>query len=147
MSCRGCPYYDYGLDEQYCDKVGGKNLLFGYCEDVYTDIAKHINRSKQKRRNKRERDWKYKNHIKFLTENIQGYPFPAIYTDEVWIRGQGYVENPKPYYKRCYRGNHKGNRYSSYKKYANRCVRRYKGEIYNKGNQYRKIFDYWWTVD
>lgn len=32
------------------------------------------------------------------------------------------------------------------KKYANKVVRRYKGEIY-KGDGYKKCFDYWWTVD
>lgn len=32
-----------------------------------------------------------------------------------------------------------------YKRYSNRVVRRTK-EIY-KGNQYRKVFDYWWTID
>lgn len=147
MGCRECPYYDCGLSDQYCDKVGGKNLLFGYCEEAYSEILKHVNHSKQKRTNRKERDQKHKNHLKYLAENIQGYLSPVIYTDEVWIRGQGYVENSKPYYKRCYRSNHKGNRYSFYKKYANRCVRRYKGEIYNTGNNYRKIFDYWWRVD
>jgi hypothetical protein len=37
------------------------------------------------------------------------------------------------------------NRVRFYKKYSNRKVRRYKGEIGN-GNHYRKIFDYWWTL-
>ena len=147
LECIECPYYDYGLGGQYCEKVGGKTSWYGFCSYVYPDTPKQINHSKQKRRNRRERDQKHKNHLKFLAENIPGYPSSVMYTDEVWIRGQGYVENPKPYYKRCYRGNHKGNRYSSYKKYANRCVRRYKREIHNKGNQYRKIFDYWWIVD
>ena len=32
-----------------------------------------------------------------------------------------------------------------YKRYSNRVVRHTK-EIY-KGNQYRKVFDYWWTID
>ena len=131
----------------WCDKVGGKTYWAYKCSDAYPEIRPTINYSKQKRRNKRERDQKHKNHLKFLAENIQYYPSPVIYNNEIWIRGQGYVENPKPYYKRCYRGNHKGNRYSLYKKYANRCIRRYKGEIHNKGNQYRKIFDYWWNVD
>ena len=147
LKCNTCPYFDYGLGGQYCDKVGGKNLLYGYCTYVYEKIPNQVNNSKQKRRNKRERDQKHINHLIFLAENIQYYPSPVIYTDEIWISRQGYIENPKPYYKRYYQGNHKGNRYSFYKKYANRCVRRYKGEIHNKGNQYRKIFDYWWTVD
>ena len=147
LECKNCPYYNYALGGQWCDKVGGYVYRFGYCNDIYGVEIKHKNQCKQKRRNKRERDQKHKNHLKFLAENIQYYPCPVIYTDEIWIEGQGWVENLKSYYKRCYRGNHKGNRYSLYKKYANRRVRRYKGEIHNKGNQYRKIFDYWWTVD
>lgn len=131
----------------WCDKVGGKVFWAYMCSDAYQDDSKRINHSKQKRRSKRERDQKHKNHLKFLAENIQYAPSPVIYADEIWIEGQGWVENLKPYYKRCYRGNHNGNRYSLYKKYANRRVRRYKGEIHNIGNQYRKIFDYWWTVD
>lgn len=147
MKCRNCSYFDFGLGGQYCDKVGGKTLLYGHCTYVYEKNSKHTNHSKQKRRSKRERDQKHKNRLKFLSENVQYYPSPVIYIDETYVEGEGYVDNQKPYYKRYYRDNHKGGRYKFYKKYANRCVRRYKGEIHIKGNHYRKIFDYWWTVD
>lgn len=147
LECKSCPYYDYGLGGQYCEKVGGKTLLYGYCEDAYIQPIIIKNYSKQKRRNKRERDQKHKNHLKFLAENVRYYLSPVIYTDEIYVKGEGWVGNPKPYYKRCYRDNHKGGRYKYYKKYSNRCVRGYKGEIHSKGNQYRKIFDYWYTVD
>lgn len=147
LECRNCPYYDYVLGGQYCEKVGGKTLLYGYCTYVYKKPIKQINHQKQKRRDKKECDQKYKSHLKFLSENVQYYPSPVIYIDEIYVKGEGWVDNPKPYYKRCYRDNHKGGRYKYYKKYSNRCVRRYKGEIHNKGNQYRKIFDYWYTVD
>lgn len=131
----------------WCDKAGGKVYWADRYSAAYTQSEISQNHSKQKRRNKRERDQKYKNHLKFLDENVHYYPEPVIYTEEIYAKGEGWVKNPKPYYKRCYRGNHKGNRYSLYKKYANKCVRRYKGDIHNTGNQYRKIFDYWWTVD
>lgn len=72
LECIECPYYDYGLSGQYCDKVGGKTLLYGYCTYVYEKNATHKNNSKQKRRNKRERDQKHKNHLKFLAENVTG---------------------------------------------------------------------------
>ena len=104
LECKNCPYYDYGIGGQYCDKTGGKTVLYGYCTDVYEKNVTQKNRSKQKRRNKRERDQRHKNHLKFLAENTSGYLSPVIYTDEIWIKGQGYVENPKPYYKRLYRG-------------------------------------------
>ena len=131
-----------------CDKVGGKVFWAGRCEDAYTEPVISQNRSKQKKRNKRERDQKYKNHLKFLAENIQYYPSPAIYVDEIWVKGQGYIKNPKPYYKRLYHDNHSRGKglYKYYKKYSNRCVRRYKKEIHS-GGAYKKIFDYWWTVD
>lgn len=132
-------------DYLWCDKVGGKICLMGRCDDAYSDIPKSKNHFKQKRKNKRERDWKHKNYMKFLVENAQYCP--VIYIDEIYVKEQGFVENTKPYYKRLYRANHKGSRYSFYKKYANRCVRRYKGEIHKNGNQFRKIFDYWWAVD
>lgn len=113
-----------------------ENIEQSYKENLY---------SKNKRRSKRQQNLKHRNHLKFLAENVQSYPPPVIYTDEIYTR-QGWVKNPKPYYKRLYRGKHKHNRYKYYKKNANRCVRQYKGEIY-KGNMYRKIFDYWWSVD
>lgn len=69
-----------------------------------------------------------------------------IYYNEIWVKGFGYIDNPKPYYKRLYRGSHRGNRYQFCKKYANQIVRKYKGEIHN-GESYKKCFDYWWTVN
>lgn len=135
----------------YCQKydmaVGHLKAYGNPCEEVFQELIQQKNHSKQKRRNKRERDQKHKNHLKFLAENVQYYPPSVIYTDEIYVKGKGWVDNPKPYYKRCYRDNHKSGRYKFYKKYSNRCVRRYKGEIRSKGNHYRKIFDYWWMVD
>lgn len=130
----------------WCDKVGGKVYWAGRCTDAYSDIPKLLNHQKQKRKNKRERDLIYKNHVKYLAKTYPSYPPPAMPVDE---NGHWNFDDPigTVYYRRTYRGNHKGNRYSFYKKYSNRCVRRYKGEIYSKGNQYRKIFDYWYTVD
>ena len=66
----------------------------------------------------------------------------------VWISILSHSDGNKSiaYYKRVYRGNHKGNCYRFYKKYANRVVRRYKGELHS-GGSYKKCFDYWWTVD
>ena len=74
LECKNCPYYDYALGGQWCDKVGGYNYRFGYCSDIYDKETKRKNRSKQKRRNKIERDQKHKDHLKFLAENIQYYP-------------------------------------------------------------------------
>ena len=105
------------------------------------DISVLENRSKQKRRNKRERDKKHKNHLKFIAENIPSYPSPVIYTDVIW-RDYNYIDNPKPYYKRYYRG--KRSKYC--KKYSNRKIRRYKGEFPKKGNWSHKLYDFWWEM-
>lgn len=63
--------------------------------------------------------------------------------DEIWIRGIGYVENPKPYYKRLYRGS----RSKYLKKLSHKKVRRYTGDLPRKGNQSNKLFDFWWELD
>ena len=146
LKCIECSYYDYGLGGQYCNKVGGKTLLYGYCTDVYEKNVTHKNRSKQKRRNKRERNQKYKNHLKFLAENVTGYPSPVIYIDEIWIKGQGYVENSKPYYKRLYRGRGRHSNSNYHKKMSNRKIRRYTGELSKKGNLSHKLYDFWWEL-
>ena len=129
----------------WCDKVGGKVFWSGRCEDAYTQPIISQNCSKQKRRNKRERDQKHKNHLKFLAENRSGYPCPAIYTDEIWVKGQ-YVENPKPYYKRLYRGKGRYSNSNYHKKMSNKEIRRYKGELPKKGNLSHKLYDFWWEL-
>ena len=125
----------------WCDKVGGKVYCFGHCADAYSDIPKRENRSKKKRKNKRERDLKYKNHLKYLAKNTSGHPSSAMYMDEIWVKGYGYVENPKPYYKRLYRGN----RSKYLKRLSNKKIRRYKGELRN-GRYCYKVFDFWYEL-
>lgn len=130
----------------WCDKVGGNTYCFGYCTEAF-DYLEEVNykiSSKQKRRNKRERDLIHKAHVKFLAKTYPCYPPPAMPVDR-----DGHWNFDEPiktiYYKRIYRGNHKTNGYKYYKKYANRAVRNYKGVIH-KGGSYKKVFDYWWTV-
>lgn len=152
---RGIPNDIYGYEtyedavkdaEQFlwCDKVGGKVYCFGRCTDAYSDIPKHENRSKKKRRNKRERYLKHKQHLKHLHKVAVSYPPAVIYTNEIYVRGQGYVENPKPYYKRIYRSRGGGSS-PQHKKASNRKIRRYKGEI-PSGYWCHKLYDYWWEM-
>lgn len=125
----------------WCDKVGGKVYCFGHCTDFYEDIDEiHINHSKRKRKNNRERDEKHKKHIKHLAQTYPYFPPPAMPIDK---DGHWNFDDPVGtiYYKKNYRGNHKGSRYKFYKKYSNRVVRRHKGEIGN-GCAYKKYFDY-----
>ena len=130
----------------WCDKVGGKVFWAGRCEDAYMLPVISKNHSRQKRRNKRERDQKHKNHLKFLAENILGYPSPVMYTDEIWIKGKGYIKNPKPYYKRCYRGSGKHSNSNYHKKMSNRKIRRYKDELPKKSNLCHRLYDFWWEL-
>lgn len=128
----------------WCDKVGGKVYCFGHCTDAYADIPKHENCSKKKRRNKRERDLKYKNYIKRMCK-INPH-FPAYYNDKILIHnnfGLEFIDNPNPYYKEA----HRGKRSKYLKKRSNKAIRRYKGELHNKGYHCHKIFDFWWEYD
>lgn len=125
----------------WCDKVGGKVYSFGHCSDWYEqDEENYKNHSKKKRINKRERYLKHQNHLRYLYETVGGYyPTPVRYVDEIWIKGIGYIKNPKPYYQRLYRG--KKSKYL--KQLSNRKIRKYKGELHNGYQHVHKIFDWW----
>lgn len=154
MNCKDCPYgkEDYiklkefdmeCTDDElesyiWCDKVGGKVSWCSRCYEGNPVILYHKNHSKGKRRNKRERYVRHQKHLKHLAENTSGYPSPAYHVDEIWIREYGYIENPKPYYKRIYRGQ----RSKYIKKLSNRKIRRYKGEL-SKGYMCHKLYDFW----
>lgn len=150
MECANCPYgkeeyerrtrYDTNNTDIFCDKIGGRVSIFGYCEDMNSDISKDENHSKKRKSNRIERKIKYKSHLKHLYE-ISNYPKPVYYIDEIKVKRCHYVTNPKPYYKRLYRG-----KYSPFlKKISNRKIRRYKGEISNGWNCHR-LFDFWWEM-
>ena len=124
----------------FCDKIGGKVSIWGYCEDVNDNISRYKFHSKKKKRSKRERDTKYKSHLKHISE-ISNYPKPAYYNDKIWISRQGWVDNPNPYYKRLYRGQ----RSKHLKQSSNRKIRRYKGEL-PKGFYCHRLFDFWWEM-
>ena len=155
MKCRDCPYgqedfnkYSSYVNEEdienciWCDKVGGKVYCFGHCSDWYEkNIKSSKKHSNKNRRNKYERNLKYQNHLKYLYEIAGGYyPTPVRYTDEVWIKGVGYIENTKPYYQRLYRS--KRSKYL--KKQSNRKIRRYKYDLHNGYQHIHKLYDFWW---
>lgn len=154
MKCKDCPYgyedfekYKSYIDEEdiencvWCDKVGGKVYYFGHCSDWYEqDKEKHNNYSKKKRMNKRERYLRHQNHLKHLEKTAVSYPPAVIYINKIQNRRGNYRENPKPYYKRIYRGK----RSSYLKRQSNRKIRRYKGELHNGYQHIHKIYDFWW---
>lgn len=145
--CKSCPYFEQGLSDMgYCDKVGGKISWYGSCTDYpMTENFKEHNR--KKRRNKRERDAKYRAHLKYLVSCDLYYV--ASYETECYLGREIYCSLEKPYYKRRYLSQHgrrHGRSITSYaKRKCNRAVRRYEGEI-PKGGSYKKISDFWWEV-
>lgn len=108
---------------------------------------------KLRRRERLKKEVQYKSYLKFRADYCNYYPSMVLPRDKnrnnLWITKSFLQwddeEKNVAYYKRCYRGNHNGNQYQFYKKYANKIVRRYKGEI-SKGGSYKKCFDYRWTV-
>ena len=89
---------------------------------------------KLKKSNKRSRMIKYKNKLKKAAK-YDTYSWYAYMKE-----GFDGKERPARYYRSS-----NALRFSFFKTYSNRKVRRYKGEIKN-GNYYRRIFDYWWTI-
>lgn len=154
MSCKDCPYgeedfiklKDFNTESPdkelkgyiWCDKVGGKVSWYGKCNEDEFAIQNYKNHFNKKRRNKRERYLKHQKHLKHLAEDTSGYPTPAYYVDEIRVRKYGYIANPRPYYKRLYRGQ----RSKYIKKLSNRKIRRYKGEL-SKGYMCHKLYDFW----
>lgn len=120
----------------FCEKIGGNVFLYDQCGDTNSDESISRNHSGKKRRRKRERDLKYKNHLKDLAKH-SGWS-GAVYDES----------RAKPYYRRYYHSQRgrKDNRFRFEKKQSNIMVRNYKGEIH-KGGAYKKIYDYWWFID
>lgn len=144
MSRRNCPYLkvDISSSMHYCEKLQEVIPQIEYCNDKAVEKYSSNDKPKRKRKTKRERDLKHKNKLIRKSKLYHG----VYYRDEKYISGKGFISIEKPYYRRFYRGNHNGNRYRYYKKYANHCVRNYDGVIPD-GSGYKKVFDYWWTVD
>jgi len=95
--CKDCPYDQDSIADPY--------------------RSERRNHSRKKKRNKRERELKYRQHLREMC----GY--------SCW-GGAMYVEDThKPYYRRYYRGSH-NNRFAYHLRRANEKVRRYEGEIH-----------------
>lgn len=130
----------------WCEKTGGKIWWYGQCSDAQLDEVIKNTSSKRKKRNKRERDLKYKRHLKYISENSSGYPHSAYpmdkngnYVPYIWFPNDTLQEIA--YYKRFYRGSSS----SYHKKMSNRKIRRYKGELPN-GFGCHKLYDYWYEM-
>ena len=95
----------------------------------------HKKGSRPKKSTKQSRAEKYKNKLKRIAKyDIYGW----------YARMREDSDGNEIPIRRYYRSNN-ASRFSFYKTYSNKKVRRYKDEIKN-GNYYRRIFDYWWTI-
>lgn len=113
----------------YCDKVGGKVIYYGHCEDFDSRAPQLKITFRKKKRNKRERDQKYKQHLKYLYQiNKQWHPCPVSHV----IEGKDYYKRKCP--------NHGGKNRRFYKKESNKRVRHYSKRIPN-GSKYKRIYD------
>lgn len=115
-------------------------------EGALSDGARGREDSGRKRSSARERDRKYRDHLRQLVliqERMQGKS--AMYGGAV-MEEPGQDAGKKPFYRRYWRSVH-NNRFRYWHKISNRKVRRYQGDIHHTGASYRKVFDYWRTVD
>lgn len=122
-----------------CDKVDGQFYRCGYCSDAWVSTpepkkhgARKTGINYRRLQNKKKKDAL----MRILNYGYKPYAgwVDWDWVDGVWQQTGDHIKYPKNSKKQAF-----------YKRYTNKKVRRYKGEI-PKGNQYRKHFDYWWTL-
>ena len=154
FACDECPIcegVDYRLriadeldcDPQFeycgCDKVQTEFLFSGHCEDAYLQIPRPKKKGKHQTGMAYRRDMKAKHKARMVRLLSYGHYKPTVaYIDWDYIDGHfqpvgQYIKYPK-----------NSNAEQYWKRHSNRIIRR-RNEIY-QGNQYRKCFDYWWTL-
>lgn len=118
----------------------------GGCGDAYQEAPEGTRHSRKKRLIAKERNRKHQRHLRKLasiSERMQRKN--TMYGGAVLVDGGAGTMGKKTFYRRYWRGSH-NNRFRYWRRVSNRKVRRYRGDVHN-GGAYRKIFDYWWTVD
>lgn len=128
------------IDHCGCDKVQTEFFVSGYCEDAFEEVPdKKVNRQR-KTGNAYRRQMRKRKRDELMKIMTYGYNPAAGYVDWDWANGVwrpvgNHIKYPK-----------NSNRQVYWKNQSNRKVRRYKGEL-PKGNSYRKLFEYAWTID
>lgn len=155
-TCTKCPYNNDLFQDEYswCDKVGGKHYIHGWCTDCVFQKEPFIKKRRKKRLNKYFRNKKYKNRLRKLCNDVdtydKSYANSLYYPVSMKLRDydrktRSYTQIEKPYPKIYTRGNHGSAMSVHYKSQSNRIIRRYKGEI-PKGNWCHKMYDFWWNM-
>lgn len=133
-------YGDWQPEYCGCDKIGEEHFwIGGFCEDAlkYPRPIKKVGKRKTGRAYRRAMSRHKKNRLlKILT---YGYHPEAGYVDWDWVNGTfqqvgNYIKYPKHSHRQVY-----------WKTHSNRVVRRYPGCL-PKGNSYRKLFEYMYTI-
>ena len=102
---------------------------------------------------RRKKNQRYKAKLRRIADSPEHFPGGAI---RIWVNPETGVreyvdaEDETTFTRRINKSksNNGKNRYRHYKHISNRLVRRYPLDLWGKGrNFYRRIFDYWWTVD
>lgn len=107
-------------------------------EDFKEEISAHImERDKQCALHRKHRiaARQYKKHLQYLADNLKFYPSPAYF----------FTRNGKTYIRRLYNSKRKNSSAAAGKVICSRKVRKYP-DTFPKGNLYRKVYDYWWTL-
>lgn len=122
-----------------CDKIQSEFYIGGYCEDAHEAKPQSVKRGKRRKGYVYRKEMEEK-HRKNLTDIINNCGYnPCVghiewnWVDGVWQQVGKYIKYPK-----------NSNAQQYWKRHSNKIVRR-RNEIYH-GNQYRKCFDYWWTL-
>lgn len=103
-------------------------------EELLSSIREHDRQCKLHRKH-RSAAQQHRKHLQYLADSIKSYPPPAY---NVISDGKGYV-------RRLYNSKCKKSRASAGKTVCSKQVRKYQG-CFPKGNYYRKVYDYWWTL-
>lgn len=102
---------------------------------------------KEKRTRKYMEDQRHKKRLERLAKNGSNrYPEGAYMVDERRDENGEWVPLEKPYAVKTNKSKH-ATRYRYFKNYSNRVIRRAKLDDIADGGSYKKMFDYWWTVD
>lgn len=131
---------EYGEDVQFdhcsCDKIDAEFFAGGYCEDAF--VKRFPAKSEGKRKTGRE--YRRKMHRKNIQKCrnrdnwVWGVHVAGRWDGDEYVLGS-YIKRPKSSANKVF-----------FKRVSNKKVRRSK-EILPKGNGYRRLFDYRWTID
>lgn len=125
------------LDEPvYFDKDGDEFWAGGYCEDAFTKKPPKTSRGRRKTGRAYRRKMRRKTIQKYRNGNgwIYGPHLCGHWEGNQFVFGS-YVKHPQNASNKVF-----------FKRVSNKKVRRSSG-VPTKGNGYRKVFDYWWTID